>query len=67
MSHLLSLIPNLDALTLTVATALAAGIVAVLRALFTLVRRLAAKTETTADDTLINETEKALEEQSRDI
>lgn len=67
MDHLLSLIPNLDALTLSVATILATGIVAALRGLFTLARRLAARTSTMVDDNLIDATEKAVEEKSRDL
>lgn len=67
MDTLVHLIPNLDALTLTLATALATAIVAGLKTLFALARRLAAKTPTTVDDTLVDETEAALRDKSRDI
>lgn len=67
MDHILSLIPNLDALTVTVATALATAIIAALRALFAIARRLAAKTSTAADDKLVDETEKAVQARGQDI
>jgi hypothetical protein len=62
-----NLIPNLDALTLSIATALAAMIVLGLKALFSLARRLAQKTPTALDDKLIDNTEAALRDKSRDI
>lgn len=67
MDHLLGLIPNLDALTLTLATALATGLIAGLRGLFALLRKLAARTTTAADDKLVDETESAVRDQSKDI
>lgn len=67
MENVLALIPNLDALTLSLATALATGLVFGLKALFTGLRKLAAKTPTALDDKLVDETESAVRDQSRDI
>jgi hypothetical protein len=58
---------NMDALVLSLATALATGIVMALKALFSLARRTAKKTPTALDDRFVDETEAALKEKGKDV
>lgn len=62
-----ALLGNIDTFTLSLATAIATGIIFALKTLFALARKLAQKTSTTIDDNLVDETEKALREKSKDI
>ena len=56
-----------DTLGLSLATGIATVLVLALKALFTLARKLAQKTPTSIDDKIIEETETALKDKSRDI
>jgi len=67
MQNILDLIPNLDALSLSLATGLATLLVLALKAVFTLARKLAQKTPTPLDDKMVDETEAALRDKSKDI
>jgi hypothetical protein len=58
---------NIDTLSLSLATALATGIVLALKALFSVARQLAKKTPTDIDDNIVDQTEAALKEKSKDI
>jgi len=58
---------NLDTLGLSLATAIATGIILALKGLLGLARRLTAKTATAADDKIVDETEAALKDQSKDL
>ena len=62
-----SLSLNTDALGLSLATGIATGIVFALKSLFSGLRKLAQKTPTAADDKIVDETETALRDQSKDI
>jgi hypothetical protein len=68
MLDILNLLPvNLDALTLSLATAIAGLIILGIKAIFTLARKLAQKTPTKLDDKLVDETEAALKDKGRDL
>jgi len=58
---------NMDALGLSVATGIATAAVFGLKSLFSLLRRLAQKTSSSVDDKIVDETEAALRDQSKDI
>lgn len=65
---LLGLMPlNMDALSLSIATGIATGLVFGLKALFALARKLAQKTPTPVDDKIIDETEEAFKDKSKDL
>jgi len=68
MQDLLQFLPiNMDAFSLSLATGIAAGIVFGLKALFSLARKLAQKTPTSIDDKIVDETEAALRDRSKDL
>jgi uncharacterized membrane protein YesL len=58
---------NMDALGLSLATGIATGLVLALKALFSLARRWAQKTPSAIDDKIVDETEDAFKEKSKDI
>ncbi|MFH1158774.1 MAG: hypothetical protein V1721_07875 [Pseudomonadota bacterium] len=62
-----SLFLNMDAFGLSLATGIATMLVLALKALFAFARRLARKTPTEADDKIVDETEAAFREKSKDI
>ena len=64
---LTALLGNLDALSLSIATALATGIVLTLKGGFSLVRKLAEKTPTALDDKIVDQTEAVLKDKAKDI
>ena len=58
---------NTDAVSLSLATGIATVLVMALKFLFTLARRLAQKTPTTLDDKVVDETEIAFKEKSKNL
>jgi hypothetical protein len=58
---------NIDALSLSIATGIATAIILALKALFMLARKLAQKTPTDIDDKIIDKTEAALRDKSRNL
>lgn len=58
---------NIDAISLSLATGLATLLILALKGLFALARRLARKTPTAVDDKIIDDTEAAFKDKSRDL
>ena len=68
MQNILNLLSgNIDTLSLSLSTAIATGLVFGLKALFSLLRKLAQKTPTAIDDHIVDETEAAVRDKSREI
>lgn len=66
-AFLQSLSLNADALGMSLATALATALVFGLKAIFSFARGVAQKTPTIVDDKIVDETETAFKEKSRDL